>query len=151
MTDEASTPEGVSSRVAEFVCGLAEYGGLTREQAYRLRLATDEIATNVLQHGYRGPGLLDLCGGVEPDRVWVRTEDEAPPFDPRDHDPGPLLAQDPITRAAGGLGLVLALESLDEFEYERVGNRNRITMAVRRGRNGGGGGPGHGAGGRAHG
>ncbi|MFD1147088.1 ATP-binding protein [Saccharothrix hoggarensis] len=139
MTEEVSTPDAVGPRVADLVRGLAECAELTRGQAYRLRLAADEIATNIVEHGYGGRGVLVVCGGVDDDRVWVRTEDRAPPFDPRGHDASHVLATHPAERTAGGLGLHVAMAGLDEFHYERVDGRNRNTMVVcRAGRDPGG-------------
>jgi serine/threonine-protein kinase RsbW len=123
----------VSGSVAEFVAGLAQRAGLTPTRAYRLRLAVDEITTNVVLHGYReGRGAVDLIGGIEEDRVWVRIEDDAPAFDPRTHDPTPRLAAGPTRCEEGGLGLFLALSNVDEFAYEHAYGRNRNTLIVRR-------------------
>ncbi|MGM1064484.1 ATP-binding protein [Saccharothrix sp. Mg75] len=136
MTAESSsaveTADTVGPRVAEVVRGLAERASLTRGQAHRLRLAVDEIATNIVEHGYGGRGEVRVCGGVDGDRVWVRTEDRAPPFDPRAHDPSDVLGTHPTERTPGGLGVHLALTALDEFHYEYVDGRNRSTMVVRR-------------------
>ena len=124
--------EEVSRPVADFVGALSQKAELTPRQAYRLRLAVDEIATNVALHGYRDArsGVVDLEGGMDDNRVWVRIEDDAPAFDPRSHDPGPLLAIPPTRREAGGLGLYLALRNVDAFTYDRVGGRNRNTLYI---------------------
>jgi serine/threonine-protein kinase RsbW len=122
-----------SRDVAGFVAALAARTGLGRQQTYRLRLAADEITTNVVVHGYRrrgGPILLK--GGAGPTMVWVRVEDEAPPFDPRTHDPSARLATGPNGGATGGFGLFLALRCLDRFMYEYCDGRNRCTLWVRR-------------------
>ena len=118
-THRLSSPEAAQRQVAVFAACLAIRGGLTRRQAYRLRLAADEITTNIWTHGYRGEqGVVDLCACVEPDRVWLRTEDDAPPFDPRGY-------------PAAGFGLRLALTGPDQFGYRFVG-RNRNTLIMRR-------------------
>lgn len=124
--------EEVSRPIAAFIGELSRKAALTPRQAYRLRLAVDEIATNVALHGYRDArrGVVDLEGGIDDERVWVRIEDDAPAFDPRSHDPGPLLAVPPTRREAGGLGLYLALRNVDAFTYDRVGGRNRNTLFI---------------------
>ena len=124
--------------LAEFVRSLARQAGLHPRQVYRLRLAADEITTNIAQHGYRGAGgAVTIEGGVEEDGVWLRIEDTAPPFDPRAHDPGPRLATPPEEGPEGGLGLFLALRGLDHFAYDYVGGRNLNTLVVRRPTKGG--------------
>jgi anti-sigma regulatory factor (Ser/Thr protein kinase) len=129
--------ESVSRPVADFVVSLAQQAGLTTRQAYRLRLAVDEVITNVALHGYGedGWGVIDLEGGMDVERIWVQIEDDAPAFDPRSYDPTPRLAAGPIRRDAcepGGLGLFLALSNVDEFAYDRIRGRNRTTLIIRR-------------------
>lgn len=127
-----------ADQVAVFVRSLATRGGLTDRQAYWLRLAADEITTNIAVHGYSGAaGLLELEGGVEDDTVWLRIEDEAHPFDPRSHDPRAVLQSCPAKREEGGLGLFLALNGLDDFTYDYVHGRNRNTLIMHRSASGG--------------
>ncbi|MFJ9845932.1 ATP-binding protein [Kitasatospora sp. NPDC101155] len=119
--------------VAHFCHELAERAGLGPEAAYRLRLATDELATNVVMHGYRGgEGELRLTGGMDEDTVWIRLEDDAPPFDPaagcRPPTPDVPLARRPI----GGLGIHLALTALDAFNYRYADGHNRSALVIRR-------------------
>lgn len=130
LTLDARYP--LSREVACFTACLARRADLGHEQVYRLRLAADEITDNAVVHGYRqhgGPVVLD--GGIGPRMVWLRVEDEAPPFDPRSHDPLPRLAAGPGD-PAGGFGLFLALRSVDRFRYEYTGGCNRCTMWIRR-------------------
>ncbi|MEU6779122.1 ATP-binding protein [Nonomuraea angiospora] len=118
--------------VADFIEALADGAGLTSRQAYWLRLATDEITTNIAQHGYRGgAGVVELSGEIEDDRLQVSIEDDAPPFDPAGYDPAPRLALPPALREEGGYGLLLAMGKVDEFRYEYVGGRNRNTLIMR--------------------
>jgi serine/threonine-protein kinase RsbW len=127
------TCAAAGQKVAEFVCSLAGQVGLAEGPAYRLRLAADEIVTNIGVHGYHGrPGPVELVGGVEPEAVWLSIIDEAPPFDPTTHDPGPRLAAGPSHAGEGGFGLFLALRGLDDFRYRRTGGRNENTLIMRR-------------------
>ncbi|WP_309110626.1 ATP-binding protein [Saccharothrix sp.] len=119
----------VGPRVAALVRDLAARAGLDRARAYRLRLASDEIATNAVTHG--GVDTVSLCGGLDDTRVWVVVEDNAPPFDPRTYDPEVVLT-DPHEREPGGLGLFLAHSGVDELHYERTANRNRTTLVIHR-------------------
>ncbi|WP_103354532.1 ATP-binding protein [Amycolatopsis sp. CA-128772] len=129
--------DDVNGVLAGLVAELAAQGGLAAPQAYRLRLAADEITTNIACHGYRGePGVIDLGGYAAHGRVWLSIEDDAPPFDPRGHHPDPRLSAEPPLRAAGGLGLHLALTVVDEFGYEHVRGRNRNVLVLHRERRG---------------
>ncbi|WP_372404655.1 ATP-binding protein [Streptomyces luteireticuli] len=124
--------------VARFALDLAALAGLPDEAAYRLRLAADELATNVVVHGYRGrEGELRLEGGVDPDTVWLRLEDDAPRFDPRDGHRPPQTDLPLEQRPIGGLGVHLALTALDDFSHGYADGRNSSTLVIRRD------GPGH--------
>lgn len=128
---EIDAGDGVEEIVARLVGALARKARLPRHRAYWLRLATEEIVTNIARHGYRGSGPVWLRGGVGPDRVWVRIEDAAPAFDPRGQ-PGPPPATELSRVEPGGYGLTLARHGTAEFRYERVGGRNRTTLAASR-------------------
>ncbi|MFC0547808.1 ATP-binding protein [Kutzneria chonburiensis] len=124
---------GAARRLADFVAALAVSGGLDSRQSYWLRLAVDEITTNIGQHGYRGlGGLVEIEGAVDDDRVWVRITDEAPAFDPHSHDPAPRLANGAAHDGEGGLGLYLALNGLDRLDHAYVDGRNVNTLMMLR-------------------
>ncbi|MQY35647.1 hypothetical protein SRB17_36280 [Streptomyces sp. RB17] len=119
--------------VAGFVLELGRSGRLSGSETYRLRLAADELATNIVMHGYRGaPGDIWVDGGVTPDRVWVRFADDAPAFDPRGGMKPPDLEVPLARRAVGGLGVFLALTAVDRFDYELVAGRNVSVLTIHR-------------------
>ena len=118
--------------VAEFVMAAAAAAGLDKRVSYRLRLAVDEIATNIIVHGYVEAGLqgaLELCADIDERTLTLSIEDTGVAFDPRQ-------AAVPETdlpleqRSIGGLGVYLAMRSVDEFLYERVGDRNRTIFKL---------------------
>lgn len=127
--DEESSP---SEAVACFVQALARKAGLARERAYWLRLAVEEITTNIIHHGYQGAGPIWLTGRIGAVSVSVQIEDTARAFDPRTHDPQVELAAAPAEREAGGLGLFLALRKLDGFRYEYADGKNHNTLIMNR-------------------
>lgn len=124
--------DDVSGRLAEIVARVARRAGLPDREAYRLRLAADEIATNVVTHGYHhGPGMLHVVAGFNADWTWLRLEDQAPPFDPREHETAPAADGSP---REGGYGIFLARQCVDCFDYDyaRTAGRNRTTLLMRR-------------------
>ncbi|MFJ9216996.1 ATP-binding protein [Streptomyces sp. NPDC102383] len=119
--------------VSDFVLGLGKQARLPESSLYRLRLAADELATNIVLHGYRGdPGEITVDGGVDPSDVWVRFQDDAPAFDPRQGMRAPALDVPLAQREIGGLGVFLAFTAVDTFEYELVAGRNVSTLVMRR-------------------
>lgn len=127
----ASGPGAFTREIAHVVADLAREARLDQHDAYRLRLAADEITTNIAMHGYRGEcGLVTVTGGVDEDWVWLRIEDEAPRFDPTRY--AQARPTDPADGPVGGHGLFLALRSLDNFAYEYTSGRNRNLLRLRR-------------------
>ncbi|MFI7386475.1 ATP-binding protein [Streptomyces sp. NPDC049813] len=119
--------------VAGFVLGLGERARLPESSLYRLRLAADELATNIVLHGYHGePGSITVDGGIDPGQVWVRFQDDAPAFDPRQGMREPARDVPLEERQIGGLGVFLAFTAVDVFEYELVAGRNVSTLVMRR-------------------
>jgi serine/threonine-protein kinase RsbW len=132
-------PVGMESieEVTRLVEKLSTDAALSAEGAYRLRLAAEEIVTNVVQHAdFAGTGRrpsFQVDGGVDADRVWVRLTDSAAAFDPTEVPEPADLTQPLENRSMGGLGIYLTRKALDEFTYERVDGHNSTTIALRRG------------------
>ena len=111
--------------------------GLDSKAAYRLRLAVDEIATNIVLYAYRDagvPGEVTICGELSEELLTITLEDTGNSFDPRNRQlpDAQDLAKPLEDRPVGGLGILLALQGVDEFSYERVDDRNRNIFTARR-------------------
>ncbi len=121
--------------VGKYVMEVASEAGLDRKAAYRLRLAVDELATNVITHGYEEAGLdgtIDLWAEIDDEHLTIHMEDTGSPYDPTET-PTPDNLDDPLEeRGVGGLGVFLAMRGVDALRYERIGDRNRIIFVVNR-------------------
>lgn len=127
----------VLSSIGAFVLKAAENAGLDRRAAYRLRLAVDEMATNVIVHGqpleHSGDDEIRLTSDMDDERLTITLEDRGPEFNPLDHEgPDGDIDKPMEQRPIGGLGVFLAIRGVDSFEYERVNDRNRSTFIVKR-------------------
>ena len=125
------------SSIGAFVLTAAEQAGLDRRAAYRLRLAVDELATNVIVHGkpaeHSGDDRIRLLAETDDEHLTIIMEDRGPAFDPLEHEGVDEHLDKPIEeRPIGGLGVFLALRGVDRFQYERVGDRNRSIFMARR-------------------
>ena len=121
--------------IHRYVLDAAAAAGLPKEAAYRLRLAVDEIATNVITHGYLEAGLqgsVELHGCVDDKTLTVVLEDAAAAFDPRSVPRPDDLHLPAEQRKIGGLGVYLAMQAVDHFHYERVEGRNRNVFIMNR-------------------
>src|SRR5688572_27165387 len=100
--------------LADLVLEQAALAGLDDKATYQLRLAVDEIATNIIVHGYQEHGLKgDLIATAEVDNrsLTVTLEDSAVPYDPLDRDIARVEADfdKPLEeREIGGLGVYFA-------------------------------------------
>ena len=122
-------------RIAQFVLAAAEAAGLDKKRSYQLRQAVDEIATNSIIHGYHEANLQGelVCQASWDDTaVAITLEDTGIPFDPTQQPAPSDLTKSLDQRAIGGLGIHLAKQSVDQFFYERVGDRNRNKLLINR-------------------
>lgn len=133
-----ATVESLDS-LTDFVADVAAEGGLPSEARNRLRLAAEEVFTNIVLHGYRGApegadeAAVTVEGGPQAESgAWVRFRDRAIPFDPT-LVPDPVDLSYPIAeRSAGGLGVYLIRLTTDEFTYQRINGQNVVTITLSR-------------------
>jgi anti-sigma regulatory factor (Ser/Thr protein kinase) len=109
---------------------------LSKKATYNLLLAVDEIATNIIVHGYEETGtqgVVDLIIEHTDGRLSVILEDDATPFDPlqRELPNDDFFAMPLEDRPIGGMGLHLTINGVDEFRYEYVNHRNRNIFIMK--------------------
>lgn len=125
---------GELSRVMSFVRDSATSLGLEPPVAHAVRLAVEEVFTNISTHGHRegDPGPVEVTIESRPDAVVVTVSDRAVAFDP-DRAPAPDLDADWEDRPLGGLGWHLVREVMDEVRHRpRPGGGNVTTLVKRR-------------------
>jgi anti-sigma regulatory factor (Ser/Thr protein kinase) len=118
--------------IADYVMAAAAAAGLDRRASYRLRLAVDEIATNIIVHGYANAGrqgVLGLRADIDDRALTIAIDDTGVTYDPRQA-PIPDINLPIEQRPVGGLGVYLAMRSVDEFFYEQLGDRNRTIFKM---------------------
>jgi serine/threonine-protein kinase RsbW len=120
--------------IREFVGEIARKGGFGEKDVYNIQLATDEAASNIIEHAYEGiaGGVLDLSCGMEADAIKIILIDYGLPFDPSQI-PLPDLKADLSDRKIGGLGIFLMRKLMDDVRYEpRPDKSNVLTMIKRK-------------------
>jgi serine/threonine-protein kinase RsbW len=122
--------------IRDFVGKIARAGGFTEKAVYNIQLATDEAASNIIEHAYEGvsDGVLELSCGMNGDTITIVLVDHGEPFDPSDV-PMPDLDADLSERQIGGLGIFLMRKLMDEVRYKSnpEKNSNTLTMIKRKG------------------
>jgi anti-sigma regulatory factor (Ser/Thr protein kinase) len=121
--------------VGQYVLGAAAAAGLDKKAAYRLRLAVDEIATNIITHGYEGAhttGDFVVSANLGEESLTITLEDWAPAFDPRELEDPDHVGKPSHERPIGGLGVFLALKNVDQLDYEYRDDKNRTMLTMKR-------------------
>jgi hypothetical protein len=123
--------------IADYVLMAAKEAELDKKCTYKLRLAVDEIATNIVVHAYEEGG----CSGdifiesrIDKENLTIIIEDTASPFDPsvKIKEEMKRVKQPLENRPIGGLGIFLVIDGVDDFDYQRIENKNRNIFVVKR-------------------
>jgi anti-sigma regulatory factor (Ser/Thr protein kinase) len=137
--DETVSVPGTTAGVGRAATAFDEFcrdRGVPPEARWRFHIALDEILSNIVRHGYtHETGTITLTFAHDDRAVSVEVVDSAPAFDPR-HAPPPDTSSPVESRRAGGLGIVLAEELLDELAYERRHGQNHLKLTWRLRRDG---------------
>jgi anti-sigma regulatory factor (Ser/Thr protein kinase) len=123
--------------IREFVGGIARQGGFSDKDVYNIQLATDEAASNMIEHSYENipDGVIDLScgmeGGADGDQIRIVLIDYGEPFDPSAI-PLPDLKADLSDRKIGGLGIFLMRKLMDEVHYEPKPDKSNVLTMIKR-------------------
>ncbi|HJZ46206.1 MAG TPA: ATP-binding protein [Roseiflexaceae bacterium] len=103
--------------------------GTDSSAIYDLALAVNEMATNIVVHGYRGrPGTIEIELRPLSDAIEVRLRDKAPLFDPTGV-AAPDLSLPLHQRPLGGMGLHLTRNAIDALSYRVTPEgENELTL-----------------------
>lgn len=117
------------SPIRDYVKKAASSAGLDHTKTYNLLLAVDEIATNVVVHGYEEAGLqgdISIAAKNEDNRLVIELLDHGKSYDPNLHkepdDEG--LTKELSDRPIGGLGIMLARDGVDDLQYQSTDSEN---------------------------
>lgn len=111
----------------EGTMAFAEAVGLMTDEAQRLAIVVEELASNAARHGAGRDGLrLSLTLGDEGDFLVISLEDDGLPFDPTTR---PAYAG-PDPHTGGGVGLELVRAWCEDLSYrhDKRGNQLRLKL-----------------------
>jgi len=119
-------------QVEAFLAEVCAAAGVDREMCLRVTLLVEELFTNTVVHGHgadsEAPVRLDC--EVTTGRIALVYEDTGPPHDPFAAVPSPDPDADVQDRPVGGLGVLLVSAMAQQVEYQRAGDRNRISLVI---------------------
>ncbi len=117
----------------DFVVEVAEAANLDERAVYHCQMAVDETITNIIEHGYGyegGDSQIEIICRTEGEHFLITITDDSPAFNPLEHEaPDPSEPLD--TREPGGWGIYFIRKLMDDVTYDRVNNRNQLTLAKR--------------------
>lgn len=104
----------------------AEFGDDAIEN---FKIAVDEACTNIIKHAYEGDDsqTIDLAVIVDDDRFTVRIRDEGRAFKAQTYSE-PNIFRLAKTRRAGGFGVHIMRQLMDQVEYQSRGNVNEVKL-----------------------
>jgi len=118
--------------VHQFVKDSAATLGIKPAIVNDVRLAVEEIVTNIITHGYQNKGgKIEIEIKLYEDVLMIYLRDEAVPFDPTRFS-GPDLSKPPAVRPVGGMGIYLTKQIMDQVTYRLTPNgENELTLIKR--------------------
>jgi sigma-B regulation protein RsbU (phosphoserine phosphatase) len=125
------------SKIGNYIKLATAEAGLERSRVYKLRLAVDEIATNIINYGYGQAGIqgeITISADLDDNALTITLDDTAGYFDPTLKPPPPPedFSKPLEERGIGGWGVYLALQSVDQFHYHRIQNHNQNVFVMYR-------------------
>lgn len=92
-----------------------------------IRMVVEELVVNIVD--YSGSNYMDVEISCEKDRFTMCYRDGGVPFNPLKNEP-PDFSLPIAQRQVGGLGIFLALTSMDTAEYEFANGENVFTTSL---------------------
>ncbi len=126
LTNELSEVDRFGRLFEEF----GERNDLPQKLVFQLTLAFDELLTNTISYGFPDGGQHTIKATImlDGERLVAEIVDTGIAFNPLDREtPDTTLSIE--ERNIGGLGVHFVRTFMDEVEYRRDGEENRITMA----------------------
>ena len=117
------------SKLAVFIDELGEEMNLTPELIFNLNLVLEEAVSNVILYAYgeeKHKEISLMANMSDGNLVFVLT-DSGKVFDPNKV-PDADITLSAEEREIGGLGIFLIRQIMDKVDYQRIGEKNVLTM-----------------------
>ncbi len=102
---------------------------VSAKRKYAVRLALDELLSNVIKYAYDDEGAHQIAVRLElDDPATLTIEDDGRAFDPLADAPAPVLAGPVEDRPIGGLGLHILQAMGLKLNYRRENNHNLLRI-----------------------
>ena len=100
--------------------------------ALNLNLVLEELVTNIIFYGYedKDEHEININLSYKNNTIKVQIEDDGRQFDPLQV-PEPDIEKTVEDRKIGGLGIHFVRKIMDDINYLRLDNKNRLTLTKR--------------------
>lgn len=106
--------------------------GLSPRLIFKITLVLDELITNIISYGYDTPDsyAIDINLACTGEGLVLEVTDDARPFNPLVDAAKPELhlPLEERSRQVGGMGVHLVKSLMDSATYQRVGDKNVLTL-----------------------
>lgn len=122
--------KGQARQILEAILESPEVSSCNQKETLTLRLACEEIVTNVTSYAYpeESDGFLDV-DIQKTDHITIRFEDGGVPFNPLEQiAPNTKLSWK--KRRVGGLGIFLLRRKMDDVRYVYENHKNVLTIEI---------------------
>ena len=117
-------------KLMEFLDEFLEGKDCAPKTRIQLEMSIEEIFVNVAMYAYdteNGMVRIDLCHSAADNKLTITFTDHGSPYDPlAKEDPDTTLR--PKERKAGGLGIYLTKNAMDDMKYEYTDGSNVLTL-----------------------
>lgn len=117
------------ARVNQFNDEIGDELGLDAELRMNLNLVMEEMVSNVIFYAYPEGKVADIELMAESDgkELTFTLSDQGIEFDPTTRE-DTNLDVNPMERDIGGMGICIVKSIMNEVTYQRLGDRNLLTM-----------------------
>lgn len=122
---------GETQLVGRIVREFGQWHGVPEDALFMVNLSLDELVTNIVTHSQKQPPPpreIVLRLSTVKNEVRAEVEDDGCAFNPLSI-PSPDVDAPLQDRTPGGLGIHLVRTLMDFVNYQRVGQRNRLTIS----------------------
>lgn len=94
-----------------------------------VNLGLEEVITNIIKYGYddRAEHRIEIAVHSSGSELRIEITDDGHAFDPLAH-PAPNIKKSAEQREPGGLGIEFLRKLFDQLNYQREGDRNKLTL-----------------------
>ncbi|MEM9618040.1 MAG: ATP-binding protein [Pseudomonadota bacterium] len=118
--------------VTEFIEGYCAAQGAAPDVVFKFNLAVEEALVNTITYGYNDDAchVIELEIAVQDGALVLSISDDAVAFNPLEA-PLPNVDAPLEDRNVGGLGVYLIRTTMDDVQYARKDNKNKLTLTKR--------------------